>query len=98
MYKTFWLKSHFVGESQSIIDGQKLSKDLEALLDSMTSDNLKAVSIIPVISGNFEAESHPLMNQDMVSGVETYGGGYGYGFGFSFTDGLIVIARGNDPK
>lgn len=70
------------GFSDSQIDTERLTMDLQEAIAHLNKDGYDVVNVTEVISGRY-AHKHD------------YGAGYGwgYGYGYSYTDGLMVIAR-----
>jgi hypothetical protein len=70
------------GFSDSQIDTERLTKDLEETVERLNKDGYEVVNVTQVISGRY-AHKHD------------YGAGYGwgYGYGYSYTDGLMVVAQ-----
>lgn len=85
------------GKSKSIIDGEKLSIDIQLAIEKLTSEGFdKIISITPIISGDYSykykemdiSSSRTMNGSQAVSGS----GGYGFGYGFSYTEGVIIMA------
>jgi len=74
-----WVQTGF---SDSEINTERLTKDLQEVVERLNKDGYEVVSITQVISGtyNWKASTTPSSS-------------YGYGYGYSYTDGLMVVAR-----
>lgn len=74
------------GFSDCVIDGERLSNDIEIAVNKLNNDGYEIVSLSTVTSGmyNFKAKFGPTGNG---------GYGYGYGYGYSFTEGVTIVAK-----
>lgn len=86
-YKT--TETVHVGYSDSIVDDERLTDDLNKVVESLNKDGYELVSVVPITSGIYDYKC------ELKSGGEGYKsfGGYGYGYGYSFTSSLIVTAK-----
>ena len=84
-----------VGWSDSEIDGEKLSNDINKEIEKWTSKNIKIISITPITSGRYNYQYNALgitsakrvfSETEKVSG----GGSYGFGYGYSYTEGVLI--------
>lgn len=66
--------------SDCLVDGHKLSEDVEEAINQLSKENFKVVSITPITSGSYE----------VFSGLSNYNG---YGYGFSYTEGMLIYAE-----
>ncbi|HBV17519.1 hypothetical protein NG800_010970 [Epilithonimonas ginsengisoli] len=83
------------GWSESEIDGERLSNDINNEIEKLSSQNFKIISISPITSGRYNYKfssqgisSSPrfLSDTEKVSG----GGSYGFGYGYSYTEGVLI--------
>lgn len=84
-----------VGWSDSEIDGERLSDDINKEIEKWASKNIRIISISPITSGryNYQYSSQGISSsQRIFSETEKVSGGgsYGYGYGFSYTEGVLV--------
>jgi hypothetical protein len=71
------------GYSDSKIDGQRLSEDIQKAVDNLNKEGYEVICISEVTSGIYNYE-----------GSTTHGGGVsGYGYGYSYTEGVNIIAK-----
>ncbi|MGI2259972.1 hypothetical protein [Shewanella sp. GXUN23E] len=85
-----WSKKKSPGESDSLVDGERLSRDIAAAVETLNTEGYEVQSIMPITSGKYDfAAIHG-------SGSVFESGGYGYGY--SFTQGVTIIARRIEPK
>ena len=70
-----WVQTGF---SDCGIDGERLAKDLQGVIESLNKDSYEVVSVTEITSGKYEYNP----SSD-----------YSYGYGYSYTDGLMVVAR-----
>lgn len=80
-----------VGWSDSEIDGEKLSANINKEMERLNSENIRIISITPITSGryNYQYSSQGisiLSETEKVSG----GGSYGFGYGYSYTEGVLI--------
>ena len=73
------------GYSDCKIDGERLTQDIQQVIDKLNGDGYEVVSTVPVISGDHQHETF--------AGVMAIAPSGGYGYGFSYTEGVIIIAR-----
>jgi len=71
-----------IGVSDCQIDTERLTKDLQEMVEHLNKDGYEVVNVTQVISGRYSHKAE--------SGA---GYGWGYGYGYSITDGLMVVAR-----
>jgi len=71
------------GWSDTEIDGNRLSRDLQNEISGLNENGYEVISVTAITSGNYSWEKGP---QGDV-------GGYGYGYGYSFTEGVLVVAK-----
>lgn len=88
------------GWSDSKVDSNRLSKDLEEVIATLNNEGYKVQSITPVVSGayDFKYQAEGITSSARLFGnTEAVKGGasYGYGYGYSYTDSLIVVAEKN---
>ncbi|MCF1428151.1 MAG: hypothetical protein LPD71_02870 [Shewanella sp.] len=87
-----WSKKKSPKQSDSLVDGERLSRDIAAAVETLNAQGYEVQSIMPITSGKYDfATMHG-------SGSMFESGGYGYGY--SFTQGVTIIARrigGNLP-
>lgn len=77
------------GWSDTIIDSERLSNDLNKVVSQLNDEGFEVISITPITSGNYNYD-HNFSS----GGFESNGyGGYGYGYGYSYTSSLIVVAK-----
>lgn len=84
-----------VGWSDSEIDGERLSADINKEIEKWTSENIRIVSILPITSGNYNYE---FSSQGISSSRRFFsetekvrgGGSYGFGYGYSYTEGVLI--------
>ena len=69
------------GSSDKQIDTERLTKDLQEVIERLNKDGYEVVSVTEVTSGNYSWKYSDSLNS------------YGYGYGYSYTDGLMVVAR-----
>jgi hypothetical protein len=86
------------GYSDSIIDSNRLSEDLNKLITKLNEDGFEVVNITPIISGNYQYKWQAqgiTSSKRLLSETEKVQGGasYGFGYGFSYTDSLLVHAK-----
>lgn len=82
-----WVKT---GISETEIDGERLTNDLNNLLESIKNDGYEILSITPVISGAYKYDfKAPTFNADSRPS-------YGWGYGYSYTEGLNILAKKTD--
>lgn len=83
--KVEWIQT---GWSDSLIDGEKLAKDLEKTVSKLNKDGYEVISVVPITSGNYHYNDQDVskFNLDNAPFKE------GYGYGYSFTSGLIITA------
>jgi len=83
------------GWSDSEIDGERLSTDINNEIEKWSSQNIRIISISPITSGRYNYQfssqgisSSPrlLSDTEKVSG----GGSYGFGYGYSYTEGVLI--------
>lgn len=83
------------GWSDSEIDGERLSNDINNEIEKLSSQNMRVISISPITSGRYNYQfssqgisSSPrlLSDTEKVSG----GGSYGFGYGYSYTEGVLI--------
>lgn len=83
------------GWSDSEIDGERLSNDINNEIERLTSQNIRVVSITPLTSGryNYQYSSEGISSSRRVfSETEKVSGGgsYGFGYGYSYTEGVLI--------
>jgi hypothetical protein len=92
-----------VGWSDSEIDGERLSNDINSEVEKWSSKNVRIISISPITSGRYNYQyssqgisSSPrlLSDTEKVSG----GGSYGFGYGYSYTEGVLICIEIIDDK
>lgn len=66
------------GVSNSLIDGERLAKDVESGVKQLNDEGYEVQSVLPVTSGDY------WWNREV---------NLSYGYGYSFTEGVIIIAR-----
>ena len=71
------------GYSDSKIDGERLSADIQLAIDKLNNEGYEVICISEVVSGNYDS-SISRNNYGM------YGGG---GYGYSYTEGVNIIAK-----
>ncbi|HEY0297716.1 MAG TPA: hypothetical protein VGB84_00710 [Arachidicoccus sp.] len=84
-----------MGWSDTEIDGESLSRDINKALAHYTSQNVKVISITPISSGRY---NYQYSNQGITSSKRIFsetekvggGGSYGFGYGYSYTEGVLV--------
>lgn len=84
-----------VGWSDSEIDGERLSSDINKEIEKWASKNIRIISISPITSGryNYQFSSQGISSSPRIfSETEKVSGGgsYGYGYGFSYTEGVLI--------
>lgn len=84
-----------VGWSDSEIDGERLSDDINKEIEKWASKNIRIISILPITSGsyNYQYSSQGISSSPRIfSETEKVSGGgsYGYGYGFSYTEGVLI--------
>ncbi len=73
------------GVSDSLVDSERLTKDLSTAIEKLNSDGYEVITVTPVISGLYDFVGV----KDRISHDDQ--GGYGYGY--SYTDSLIIVAK-----
>ncbi|MGM0951346.1 MAG: hypothetical protein ACQEW7_00055 [Pseudomonadota bacterium] len=75
------------GYSSCLMDGERLSQDIQKAVNELNNEGYEVVAVTPVISGNF--------NYDYKTTGSGHNGdsGYGYGYGYSYTEGVTIIAK-----
>ena len=78
-------------ESGTEIDGEKLARDIENVVNDQAINGYEIIYMNPVTSGSIYAYKNfeTVKNKGMPFSV----GGYGYGYGFGYTAGIIIIFR-----
>ncbi|MCD1117554.1 hypothetical protein [Chryseobacterium turcicum] len=84
-----------VGWSDSEIDGERLSADINEEMEKWSSQNIRVISITPITSGryNYQYSSEGISSSRRVfSETEKVSGGgsYGFGYGYSYTEGVLI--------
>jgi hypothetical protein len=88
------------GWSDSMVDGERLSRDIESAVKNLNAEGYEVVSILSIISGNYyyqfnsqgiSSKRRILSETEKVSG----GGSFGFGYGYSYTEGVTIIAKSN---
>ena len=74
------------GWSDSMVDGERLSRDIESAIKNLNAEGYEVVSILSIISGNYYYQS----DRGIMSGAE-----FGSGYGYSYTEGVTIIAKSN---
>lgn len=87
-----------VGWSDSEVDGERLSADINNELEKLSSQNAKIISIVPISSGryNYQYSSEGISSSRRVfSETEKVSGGgsYGFGYGYSYTEGVLICVE-----
>ncbi|MCL1665778.1 hypothetical protein CMU89_00655 [Elizabethkingia anophelis] len=87
-----------VGWSNSEIDGERLSADINDEIEKWSSQNIKIISISPITSGryNYQYSSQGISSSRRVfSETEKVSGGgsYGFGYGYSYTEGVLICIQ-----
>ena len=68
-----------------MIDGARISRDIEKALNQLESEEFDVLSITPVISGAYNWKNYSSSNNGSAHTCASYG--------YSVTEGVIVIAR-----
>ena len=80
-----WSKKTSPKESDSLVDGERLSRDIAAAVEALNAEGYEVQSIMPITSGAYNfAQIHG-------SGSVFESGGYGYGY--SYTQGVTIIGK-----
>ncbi|WP_343686091.1 hypothetical protein [Chryseobacterium gleum] len=87
-----------VGWSDSEIDGEKLSSDVNTELEKLASQNARIISVVPITSGryNYQYSSEGISSSRRVfSETEKVSGGgsYGFGYGYSYNEGVLICVE-----
>ena len=69
-------------DSDCEINGEQLTEDVAAAVETLITEGYEILSITPVTSGRWK-HNHQKMTD----------GGWGYGYGYSLTDGMSIIAK-----
>lgn len=89
------VSQRITGWSDSEIDGERLSNDINSELEKLFAQNIKVISITPITSGNYNyqysaqgisSSQRVFSETEKVSG----GGSYGFGYGYSYTEGVLM--------
>lgn len=83
------------GWSNSEIDGERLSTDINNEIGKWSSENIRIISISPITSGsyNYQFSSQGISSSPrLLSDTEKVSGGrsYGFGYGYSYTEGVLI--------
>lgn len=76
---------------QDMIDGARLSRDIEKVLNQLESEGYYLLEITPVISGHYSWERYAWVNGS--SAPDTCAS-----WGYSYTQGVMVTARKNETS
>nr|WP_233174427.1 hypothetical protein [Elizabethkingia sp. ASV34] len=92
------MSKKIVGWSNSEIDGERLSADINNEIEKWSSQNIKIISISPITSGhyNYQYSSQGISSSKRVfSETEKVSGGgsYGFGYGYSYTEGVLICIQ-----
>jgi hypothetical protein len=79
-----WLDNQY---HDHLIDGQRLSRDLEEALNELESTGFTIVSVNPVISGRYDWQGYG------TSSVASGSAPTAVSWGYSLTEGMTIIAR-----
>lgn len=84
-----------VGKSDCLIDGRKLSEDIQEAIDEASKNGFSVISITPIASGNWAYETGRISGGGGSIGphggsVSSVNGSLGYSYGYSFTSGVLI--------
>lgn len=89
------ISQKITGWSDSGVDGERLSTDINNEIEKLSSQNVRVISISPITSGryNYQYSNEGISSSRRVFSVTekvSGGGSYGFGYGFSFTEGVLI--------
>jgi hypothetical protein len=91
--RTFWIDAHSLQERDHIVDGERLARDTQRLLDGLTRDGYEMVSVTPIQSGRWAIQPFDSRITKGEFPSPTVSPDTCASYGYSMTDGLMVVAR-----
>ncbi len=81
------------GWSDSEIDGERLSNDINAAVEKLNAEGYEVIAIQSITSGayNYRWDNYSSSSNGSASTC------YSYGYGYSFTEGVTIIAKKLTP-
>lgn len=78
---------------EHLVDGERISRDLESALNKLEGDGFQILTISPVISGRYNWQQYDARVQGL--GQKTESPDTAVSWGYSVTEGFTIIAKKN---
>lgn len=83
MNKTIFVQAYPQDEIKGMIDGIRLSNDIQANVERLNQDGYKVLNITPITSGTYFEKNPTWKLLDKAN----------YAVGYSYTEGVIILAE-----
>lgn len=91
--KTYWIEAHSVHQQDHMVDGARLARDTQRVLDELSRDGYEMVSVTPIQSGRWSVQQYDSRTTKGVFPSPTISPDTCASYGYSMTEGLLVVAR-----
>ncbi|WP_059003005.1 hypothetical protein [Pseudomonas syringae] len=84
------------GWSDSQIDGERLSKDVEDAVARLNADGYEIQTVLPIVSGAYDYAlkyRYEIRHDRSDPNSKDQSYVFGYGYGYSFTEGVTLVAK-----
>lgn len=91
--KAIWIQAHAMPGMEHLVDGERLARDTQRVLDGLVSSGYDVHSITPIQSGRWAAQTFDSRTTTGLFPKPTIAPDTCAAYGYSMTDGVMLVAK-----
>jgi hypothetical protein len=91
--KSVWIDTYAIDGHEHLVDGARLERDTQRVLDGLSRDGYEVVSVTPVQSGRRAVRQFDSRKTAGLFPTPTVSPDTCASYGYSMTDGVLIVAR-----
>lgn len=91
--RSIWIPTHAIAGHDHLVDGERLARDTQRVLDDLASSGYEVASITPVVSGRWDVRAFDSRTTADFFPKPTIAPDSCASYGYSMTDGILLVAK-----